>query len=105
MDGRFTRPAGFACWPGGAFNRNTDMQIECLIQRAGGSLIEIGGAVYHFRPKAGDDRHVAEVADDDHIQTLLAIKEGYRIAKPLAPPAPKKPAPSAPPAQTADPAK
>ncbi|WP_316159653.1 hypothetical protein [Bradyrhizobium sp. SZCCHNRI3042] len=61
------------------------MIIESLIKRAEGSFITIGKDIYHFFTHVkGDPRHLCEVTDEDHIQTLLAIKEGYKIAKPLA---------------------
>jgi hypothetical protein len=59
--------------------------IESLIKREAGSFVTIGKDIYHFFTHIkGDPRHLCEVTDEDHIQTLLAIKEGYKIAKPLA---------------------
>lgn len=52
------------------------MQIQCKLKRAGGTVIELGDTSYHFKPNDKGD-HVAEVADDDHAETLLAITEGY----------------------------
>lgn len=61
------------------------MILESLIKRAEGSFVTIGKDVYHFFTHIkGDPRHLCEVTDEDHIQTFLAIKEGYKIAKPLA---------------------
>lgn len=53
------------------------MLIESIIQRDGGTIVEIHDARYHFKP--GDDGcHVAEVADANHAELLLSIREGYR---------------------------
>ncbi len=57
------------------------MRIESLIRRKGGTFIRLDQDIYHFVATPDDPRHVAEVADPAHIQALLAIKEGYRIAK------------------------
>lgn len=65
------------------------MLIECLRHRPGGSVIDLDGALYHFRPDA-QGRHVAEVEARAHISRLLAIPEGYR-------PADEPPASAAPP--------
>ncbi len=54
------------------------MKIECILKRPGGTHAEIGGITYHFAPNA-DGAHVADVADNDHIQRFLGIPEGYRI--------------------------
>lgn len=51
--------------------------IECLIKRAGGSVIELGAAKYHFKPNAEGD-HVCEIADKGHADILLAIDTAYR---------------------------
>lgn len=51
--------------------------IECLIKRAGGSVIELGAAKYHFKPNAEGD-HVCEIADEGHADILLAIDTAYR---------------------------
>lgn len=61
--------------------KNGHMKIESLIRRKDGTRVNIAGWVYRFKPSANDPRHVAEVENEDHIQTFLAIKEGYRIAK------------------------
>lgn len=52
------------------------MLIQCKLKRAGGTVIELGDTSYHFKPNDKGD-HVAEVTDDDHADTLLAITEGY----------------------------
>ena len=71
------------------------VKIECLIKRRGGSEVTFGKNAatqvkYHFKPvdpANPDSPHVADVADDEHINRLLSIP-GYRIyrdqAKPLA---------------------
>lgn len=55
------------------------MKIECTLKRKGGTVAEIDGTEYHFQPDA-DGRHVAEVADEKHINRFLDIREGYRCA-------------------------
>lgn len=52
------------------------MQIQCKLKRSAGTVVELGGTTYHFKPNDKGD-HVADVADDDHADTLLAITEGY----------------------------
>lgn len=54
------------------------MRIECRLPRPGGSLIDLDGVTYHFRPDA-TGRHVAEVERPAHIARLLAISEGYGL--------------------------
>ncbi len=67
------------------------MKIECTLARKGGTFVELDGRTYHFKP---DDnlKHVAEVADEDHITRLLAIREGYRVLGDEPPAKPAKPA-------------
>lgn len=91
------------------------MLIESIIRRSNAKKATVGTTVtfgappnvraYKFEPTATDPRHVCEVEDEDDIQALLAIREGYRIAKgstkagaqaPQQPPQPQKP-PAAPP--------
>lgn len=52
------------------------MQIKSILQREGGTHIDMGGTVYHFAPNDAGD-HVAEVSDDDHIERFLSITEGF----------------------------
>lgn len=52
------------------------MQIKSILQRDGGTHIDMGGKVYHFVPNDAGD-HVAEVSDDDHIERFLSIIEGF----------------------------
>lgn len=54
------------------------MKIECILKRQGGTVVELGGKTYHFKPQ-DDGAHVAEVADDDHADTLLAVSEAYQL--------------------------
>lgn len=54
------------------------MKIECILKRQGGTKAEIGGIEYHFAPQP-DGAHVADVADNAHIQRFLSMPEGYRI--------------------------
>lgn len=53
------------------------MKIECILKRQGGTVVELGGKTYHFKPQ-DDGAHVAEVADDDHAEKLLAVSEAYQ---------------------------
>lgn len=53
------------------------MKIECILKRQGGTVVELGGKTYHFKPQE-DGAHVAEVADEDHADTLLAVSEAYQ---------------------------
>lgn len=53
--------------------------IESLFKRPKAPIV-LGDQTYFFTPVGGpDSAHVAEVTDPDHIGTLLAIKEGYRV--------------------------
>jgi hypothetical protein len=52
--------------------------IESLIQRPGGTTVHLDGVAYHFTPDSVG-RHTCAVANTSHMQTLLAIKEGYRF--------------------------
>lgn len=54
------------------------MKIECKCKREGGSVIDIDGIQYEFKPGA-DGAHVAEVTKTEHIERFLAIPEGYKI--------------------------
>lgn len=51
--------------------------IESILRRAGGTIVTLGSTSYHFKPDAAD-RHVAQVANEDHAERLLSISEGYR---------------------------
>lgn len=57
------------------------MKIECKLKREGGSVIELGGVEYHFKPQA-DGAHVDDVAYEEHIERFLSIPEAYCIYKP-----------------------
>lgn len=57
------------------------MKIECKNKREGGSLIDIGGTEYHFKPQA-DGAHVADVAYEEHVERFLSIPEAYCIYRP-----------------------
>jgi len=48
------------------------MQIELLLKREGGSLIDIDGVNYFFTPDSSG-RHVAEVTNQSHIDRFLSI--------------------------------
>ncbi|MGH2343384.1 hypothetical protein ACRC7T_18115 [Segnochrobactraceae bacterium EtOH-i3] len=56
------------------------MLIECILHRPGGSQVDLGTAIYHFAPDE-TGRHVADVMNEDHVDRLLAIPEGYRLAR------------------------
>lgn len=54
------------------------MKILCKIIREGGTKVEFGKKVYHFKPEAPDgELHVCEVDDQGHIDRLLSITEAY----------------------------
>ena len=54
------------------------MNIECILQRKGGTVVEMPGKTYHFAPQE-DGKHVAEVTIEAHIERFLSIPEAYRI--------------------------
>lgn len=54
------------------------MKIECILKREGGSVVDLGGIEYHFEP-VEDGAHVADVADESHIDRFLSISEGYKV--------------------------
>lgn len=77
------------------------MQIECILNRPGGTIVEVDASTYHFKPSPEHGgAHVAEVENADHIGRLLAIPEAYRVLGATAP-APS-PTPVAPSARTVD---
>ena len=90
------------------------MKIECRLIREGGTKVEFGPTVYHFKPDpAFGGRHIADVTDEDHISRLLSISEAYKMVKtgtpaPVEPPKNKPPVeptePPAPPLPPVDPA-
>ncbi len=55
------------------------MKIQCILQREGGTSVEIDGEEYRFAPDS-DGRHVCDVKNSKHIQRFLSIPEGYQIA-------------------------
>jgi hypothetical protein len=58
------------------------MLIESKIKREGGTHVTLDGVSYHFKQLSKeDDRHVCEVANDDHIERFLAVSEGFRPAR------------------------
>lgn len=54
------------------------MRIESIIRRHGGTVVELDGVTYEFKPEERDGPHVCDVTDEDHIRRFLAIPEGYR---------------------------
>lgn len=61
------------------------MLVESLIRRKKGTSVTLGPAtaprIYNFVATAPDPRHLCDVENEDDLGTLLAIKEGYRLAK------------------------
>lgn len=55
------------------------MLIECKLKRQGGTKVDIGGIVYHFKPNTNDsgDPHLCDVKDKLHAKRFLGIAEGY----------------------------
>lgn len=56
------------------------MKIECILQRKGGTVVELPGKTYHFVPQE-DGKHVADVEVESHIERLLMIPEAYRMLR------------------------
>lgn len=54
------------------------MKIQCILERKGGTVAEIGGIEYHFEPLE-DGAHVAEVENEAHIDRFLSIAEAYKV--------------------------
>lgn len=54
------------------------MLIQSIIERDGGSDIDIGGVVYRFVPDA-TGKHVCDVENEGDIAILLAIPEGFKV--------------------------
>ena len=54
------------------------MKIQCVLERKGGSKIELGGIEYHFE-ELEDGTHVADVENEAHIDRLLSISEAYKV--------------------------
>lgn len=75
----------------------TAVLIECLIKRIGGSIVDLPGETYHFKPASGlfHEPHVALVTDRDHMACFLRVPEAYALAdamaEPVAPIAPALP--------------
>jgi hypothetical protein len=73
------------------------MLVESLIRRKKGTSVTLGPAaaprIYNFVATGPDPRHLCDVTDEDDLGTLLAIKEGYRLAKGATAAATKAPPP------------
>ena len=54
------------------------MKIQCILNREGGTVVDIGGIEYHFEPVA-DGAHVAEVSEEAHIDRFLSISDAYNV--------------------------
>lgn len=78
------------------------MKIQCILERKGGTIAELGGIEYHFEPLE-DGAHVAEITNEAHIDRFLSIPEAYKIYHGELEPK-GKPAPIANPVKAATPA-
>jgi hypothetical protein len=78
------------------------MLIKTEAKREGGSLHEVGGTEYLFKPIAKGADHVCEVENPGHIQRFLGIP-GFTIYDPNAKPAPVEPVAPVAPAATTEP--
>lgn len=78
------------------------MKIECILKREGGTKVDFPSISYHFKPDPKfDNRHIADVSNEDHIGRLLSIREAYVMVKtatdfPVEPPKNKPAEPVAP---------
>lgn len=52
-------------------------KIVSLIQRPGGTHVDMGSKKYHFKPEVEGGRHIADVTDEGHLKRFLKITEGY----------------------------
>lgn len=57
------------------------MRIECTLQREGGTVVEMPGRNYHFKPTEDDPRHIDDVTIEAHIERFLSIPESFRLAR------------------------
>jgi len=57
------------------------MKIECILHREKGTVVEMPGKTYHFKPSEDDPRHIAEVTNESHIERFLQIREAYRLPR------------------------
>ena len=56
------------------------MKIQCILERNGGTYVEMPGKLYHFAPQE-DGKHVADVEIEAHIERFLSIPEAYRMLR------------------------
>ena len=54
------------------------MKIQCVLERKGGSKVELGGLEYHFE-ELEDGAHVADVEKEEHIDRFLSISEAFKV--------------------------
>ena len=54
------------------------MKIQCILERNGGTKVDLGNTEYHFEPLE-DGAHVADVENEAHIDRLLSISESFRV--------------------------
>lgn len=78
------------------------MKIQCILERKGGTITDIGGVEYHFEPLE-DGAHVADVENEAHIDRFLSISESFRVYRGKGSPT-GKPTLIADPASSAEPA-
>lgn len=73
----------------------TAVLIECLLKRQGGTVVDLPGETYHFKPASGVflHPHVALVEDREHVACFLRVPEAYALADEHALPVAPKPAP------------
>lgn len=77
-------------------------EIECKLQRKGGTEVKLDKTTYHFAPRE-DGAHVADVENEAHVDKFLSIPEGYRMYRGQAAAAPIEPAAPVTPADVIEP--
>ena len=73
------------------------MLVRSLLERDGGSIIELDDKSYHFKPEEMGGPHLCEVDDDKHFARFISITAGfemYRRPKPKVDHAPVAAAPA-----------
>lgn len=63
------------------------MLIELTIRRPHGTHVNVLGTPYHFKPKAEDEPHIAEVSEPAHIEHFLSISAFREVKQPAVEPA------------------
>lgn len=54
------------------------MNIERILRDLNGTVVPMGGTIYHFKPLWEGGPHVSQVEDEQHQRVFLSIPEGYR---------------------------